>query len=491
MANKPGRNDACICGSGKKYKKCCAAAVVAPISWVDFGWQKIRQLEGAVFDQHLVPYLLKVLSSDVLAEAEAAFFPENFPEEIYNDLMYNTFFLPWALFHWTPAPFGSFGVSQMDDEQTIVQNYKALHRAKLNSAEKCFIDAMDKTHYSFYSILDVEFEKTLLVKDVLLGTTHTIKECQGTHFLKRGDVIFSRILALDQQTIFVGMAPYVVPAHHQNNLIDFRDWLIEENHKETLNTQVLGGDLEDALFDCFFDIMRAAYQPPTVLNTDGDHIQFEKSYFHLIGMSVEEALNRLLPLTLSKDPAEFLAEAIRDASGAITKVQFPWLKKGNKKHNSWENTIFGDVTLERDQLILATNSSKRSSQGKKLLTRYLGESVRLQRTLIESMVQKLNESSNIQKQLGIDDEQLNALPEVQEKLKKMSEAHWENWFEMPIPALANQTPREAANSQAGKERLEALLLQYDRYDLERNSKTAMFKADIPFLRQQLGLGVDG
>ena len=107
------------------------------------------------------------------------------------------------------------------------------------------------------------------------------------------------------------------------------------------------------------------------------------------------------------------------------------------------------------------------------------------------MVQKLNESSNIQKQLGIDDEQLNALPEVQEKLKKMSEAHWENWFEMPIPALANQTPREAANSQAGKERLEALLLQYERYDLERNSKTAMFKADIPFLRQQLGLGVDG
>ena len=22
--NKPGRNDACSCGSGKKYKKCCA-----------------------------------------------------------------------------------------------------------------------------------------------------------------------------------------------------------------------------------------------------------------------------------------------------------------------------------------------------------------------------------------------------------------------------------------------------------------------------------
>ena len=23
MANHPGRNDACSCGSGKKYKKCC------------------------------------------------------------------------------------------------------------------------------------------------------------------------------------------------------------------------------------------------------------------------------------------------------------------------------------------------------------------------------------------------------------------------------------------------------------------------------------
>ncbi|MBI3279156.1 MAG: SEC-C domain-containing protein, partial [Acidobacteria bacterium] len=25
-ANKPGRNDPCPCGSGKKYKKCCGAA---------------------------------------------------------------------------------------------------------------------------------------------------------------------------------------------------------------------------------------------------------------------------------------------------------------------------------------------------------------------------------------------------------------------------------------------------------------------------------
>jgi hypothetical protein len=36
MAAKPGRNDRCPCGSGKKYKNCCAekqARKMSPASW--------------------------------------------------------------------------------------------------------------------------------------------------------------------------------------------------------------------------------------------------------------------------------------------------------------------------------------------------------------------------------------------------------------------------------------------------------------------------
>ena len=33
--NKPGRNDPCLCGSGKKYKKCCIGKLTPTQQWVE------------------------------------------------------------------------------------------------------------------------------------------------------------------------------------------------------------------------------------------------------------------------------------------------------------------------------------------------------------------------------------------------------------------------------------------------------------------------
>lgn len=56
--NKIQRNDPCLCGSGKKYKKCCmdknTLAFAAP---EDSDWQKLRQTEGEVIDKFLMPFV--------------------------------------------------------------------------------------------------------------------------------------------------------------------------------------------------------------------------------------------------------------------------------------------------------------------------------------------------------------------------------------------------------------------------------------------------
>ncbi len=77
------------------------------------------------------------------------------------------------------------------------------------------------------------------------------------------------------------------------------------------------------------------------------------------------------------------------------------------------------------------------------------------------------------------------LPEVQEQLKAIAQEHWKSWFDESIPALENKTPREAAKTKDGRERLEALLLQYERYDSEKSDN--VFKADINYLRRELCL----
>jgi Protein of unknown function (DUF2384) len=298
---------------------------------------------------------------------------------------------------------------------------------------------------------------------------------------------YSRILTTEGQSIFVGMAPFIIPTTYHTELLDFKEWLIEEcNAGKELTPVMLREDFDVDLLSYYFELLEAAYNRPmpTLANTDGDLFQFSKSYFKL-AIQIEEALRCLLPLTLSEDADEFLNDAQREKDGEIKEIEFPWLKKGNKMHKSWENTVMGHITIKPGKLILETNSEKRSETGKKLLTKYLGDKILFQQTLIETPEQKLRSLPESKPESRKKDEELMAIPEVQEQLEAMAKAHWESWFDEPIPALNNQTPRQAAKTEKGRERLEMLLLHYERHDLEKRDNP--FKADIPYLKSKLSL----
>jgi hypothetical protein len=68
----------------------------------------------------------------------------------------------------------------------------------------------------------------------------------------------------------------------------------------------------------------------------------------------------------------------------------------------------------------------------------------------------------------------------------MAKAHWENWFDEPIPALDNKTPHEAVKTEEGREQLAALLLQFERMDDDKD-KNDPFKANIDFIKTTLKL----
>ncbi len=488
MSDKLGRNDLCSCGSGKKYKKCCmsiSSASFAHSDVADFEWRKLRQLEGAVVDKHLIPYVMETLPEDVMPFAINDCLPEDLPEEIDKGILLQNFLMPWIFFNWIPDE--NFGLKKFDPEITIAENYLRNYKVKLNSDELRFLEAMLTTFYSFYAVLDVVKDQSLLVKDILLGTEHHIKERQGTHHLKRGDIVFGRILTLDNQSIFVGMAPLMMPPQYHTSLLNFKKWLIEENDDKPLDGYALRNELDLDIYDYFFDAIIEAYNRPlpTLVNTDGDFFQLTTSHFKL-AVSPEETLNRLISMTLSADSEEFLHDAKRNKSSKITEIQIPWLKRGNKKHKNWDNTLCGDITIKEGRLILKTNSVERAEKGKKLLKKLLGMDVEFQKSLIESTQQKMK---SLPKKNDQDNEPgLNPMdvPEIQEQIKAMAKAHWDSWFDISIPVLGNKSPRQAVKTKQGRELLEALLLQYERMD-DRKDKNDPFRADIDFIKTTLGL----
>ena len=480
MKNSLSRNDICSCGSGKKYKKCCLAKNTGSAQVMDFSWRKLRQLEGEIMDRHLIPYIVEYLPDDVIETALFDFLPDGLPKAMDKELLFTNFLLPLFIFNWIPDD--DFGVNDFISTEPIALNYIRNYPEKLNSVQKKFVETMCTTHYSFYVVLEVIPNQALVVRDILLETAHTIKERQGTHFLNRGDILFSRILTLDNQSIFVGMAPYIVPYRYHNDLIEFRKELMEDCQCN-LTIDLLRNEFDMCIFDYFFSIMIASFNQPSpkLQNTDGDPMQFCKSFFKL-ELPIEETFHKLLPLTLSANPEEFLSGAQRDKLGLITKIEFSWLKKGNKHNNNgWGNTVLGHVTIEEKRIVVETNSENRAKAIDKLLTKYLKDKIHFQKTLIESAEQKVKNSKKFKK----NEVPLENSPEMEEYLEQYSKRHWENWFDQIIPSLSDKTPREAAKTREGREQLEALLLHYERASQEHPKNS--LKIDIPYLRKELGL----
>ena len=480
-----GRNDICSCGSGKKYKKCCFLQIVQKFEPSDSDWIELRKTEGTVIETHLMPYVLNEFPKDIFDAALEEFLPfDDLPDQIDMESFFEPFFIPWFLFNWIPAE--NFGVAAFDPMSTIAQNYLKKHVKKLTGLEKRFIQAMNKTYYSFYGILEVHFEKSIVMKDLLLGSLHTTKERQGTHYVKRGDIILSRILTLNNQSISIGMAPIIVPASYHTKLIDFKETLLQENNNQPLTPALLRDEFDFEICDYFFEVINDEYnkQLPTLLNTDNELIQFSKTYFKL-NLSPEETLVRLLPITLSKDPLEFLQEATRNKSGEIKKLEFPWLKKGNKKLKELNNTLMGRISITDNRLILETNSERRTEKAKKLFHKYLGESIQFQKTLIQTPEQVIRSQEKSTSQNKNIEHPIETFEDL-EQIPLIAKAHWEHWFDQSIPALNNQSPRQAAMTPKGKEYLEALFLQYERYDLDRELNDPM-KANIPYLKAMLDL----
>jgi hypothetical protein len=119
----------------------------------------------------------------------------------------------------------------------------------------------------------------------------------------------------------------------------------------------------------------------------------------------------------------------------------------------------------------------------------LGDGARLVGTTVtdvaEAMARARERGASSGDGMDADPPEVERTPEIEAMEAELARRHWEAWFDMKVPALANKTPRQAAKIAAGRERLEALLMDYARHDEDRPSA---FRADVPELRRKLGLG---
>jgi cell division protein ZapA (FtsZ GTPase activity inhibitor) len=99
-----------------------------------------------------------------------------------------------------------------------------------------------------------------------------------------------------------------------------------------------------------------------------------------------------------------LAEAEFDEDGRLRAVNFDWLKQGNKKISTWDNTILGSIKISQCSLTAEVNSKKRAKQLRAKIEKRLGANATHQRTVAQTADEMLAKSPRQDKMRAKDEE---------------------------------------------------------------------------------------
>lgn len=479
MATAPGRNDPCPCGSGRKYKQCHLQADRD----IDLHWRQVREAEGKLVPGMLA-HALDRWGESYIEAAWTTFAGDAVPlADAPADPEFDTTFVPWFLFDFQRGNVKGRARRRGWPEQPAAREYLEEHRSDLSSLEVRYLESALSRPLSFVVVTAVAPGRSLALRDVLTGRTCRVLERSASMSLEPSSLLLARIVSIDEVSVMVGAGGWVVPPAFHNPIIAFREGhaprgaMLADEAVRALHVEVAQfyRDIVDELM---------TPRPPKLVNTDGDPIAPTEVHFEL-RCTPREAFDRLVSLAYGSDADSLLADAKVDRAGNVTAVTVPWSVPGNKMHSEWENTSLGTIEIEKHRMTASVNSEQRAKKIRSLVAKRLGPDARFVRQQVESIEALLEKGvPRMSARERAANEALQARPEVRAMMREMGERHWAAWLDGKVPALGNVTPREAAKSRAGRERLEALLADFA---WRAKDTPPEQRPDIARLRTVLGL----
>ena len=449
-------------------------------------WLRMRRTEGKLY-KLLGIHALKHYGHESMIEAWDEF---TLWEDEHLDLdepwpEFETIFQPWWLYQWVPDN------AEVDEElcwpeMPVARHYLEHNAARLELDEftRRFIEQACAQPYSFFIVRDVRPGARMSIRDLLLGREFEVHERRASKTLKKGSIIFAAVVTLDGDSIMLGCAPLVIPPSCAGIFLDLREGLA--NHSVEGLDWLREWDYE--LRELYLDIRDDLLNPrlPELQNTDGDALQLTRLYYEL-KCTPREAQEALAPLSMGLMDNDKLQT---EKDGTLVPISFPWAKAGNSKHADWSNTTLGQIVIDGSRLTVDVNSEARAETFKHEMEQRLGSRAQFKHAAISSPEQMLKEirdnpdgsQARAYARRKHETDAPNDSPEIRRRLKETVDRHWTEWLDTSLPMLNDETPREAAKTEIGRERLEALL-----WDFEQRSTGRPHDPDVEKLREELGI----
>jgi Predicted metal-binding protein related to the C-terminal domain of SecA len=478
---KISRNDPCPCGSGRKYKHCCLDKQTSVPSSAELTWRRIRrEMEG--------------LSGRMLRFAAHAYGPESLDEAWWEFMLWDdneaafddetphaAIFLPWMLHRWSPNPDETDVADASLHEVVPTQAYLERKRHQLSPVIREYLQSCLDRPFSFYEIERVVPGQGVTLRDLLTGERHDVYERAASQSLAVHEVIYAQLASAEGITLIEAICPVPLSLGDKVPVITLCERMRrnEGGHADPYN-DVEGLQMWDIeLRELYLSLSEQYLYPslPELVTSDGEAFEIHTLVYDIdSAQAAFGALGHLNPM--ADDPAAAEADIQRDADGHIRHAHIDWVKMDHG-NDAESGTLLGTITIDGNRLTAEVQSRERADRLKAIIDEKLATHATFRADKIQTPEQAMAEAASSPSPSPQDS------PEARALMADYLRSHYEQWPDMPLPALGNRTPRDMAESPVGREQVEALLQEAEHHDLGLPAATR--KTIFDAVRLQLGL----
>lgn len=395
--------------------------------------------------------------------------------------------------------FEDFLAFDLDDDSNIVDDYVKRRGWKESVANKRYMMALRFSVMSLYEVSDIVRDQSFLARDLLRGGEPVrISEKSATRSLKQWDRIAARVVRMGPR---VEMAGGVLAFRHEmgeevrETFAALRKDMLAEVRKSAKpgdeDPDPFGFDTEVLRHSAFLfthvwldDVLERVLNPrlPELYNSDGDQIAPTTVRYPLKEgcdrAALQAALAAMPDLRLVDENLwNWAAAAAPDAAKA---------PRGAETITSiFEDGLvsMGSVELQAKTLTLETNSPQRALKAQALLEPVTGPFVGApdveRQTVAEMRASRSADDAPARS---------SSLPLAEQRVivHETLDRHYRAVLDQPVPMLGDVSPRRAAKTKKGREKLVEWLKLLER-SLAQDADSPMAGYDVRWMWDELGI----
>lgn len=405
------------------------------------------------------------------------------------------------------AAFEDLLASDLPDGRNLADEYLKRRGWKEPVATQEYIAALRRSEISLYEVSDVVPGESMVLRDLVRSSDPVrVLEKSGTRSLRQWDRVATRVIRQRSDTVISGtLLPFDQETSEQllaslRRVRSKAGGLVAKVAKEigrTVSAERVNAALTPDLLlgrtaFAFTNLWLAAAlraelddTPPEVTNSDGDPLEFVTLHFPLRAGVTLAAVRAALDNIRALDRAG-LSFWNWLASPAKPPKRVPRKPDGVQLITTMEGgaVVLGTVEISSRKVILSVNSEARAKRGRALLEPALHGLVRpplVERQDLEQVLAEQRASGERPPPLDLPPE------EVRTILQQQLEEHYRQILDQPIPALGNVSPRRAARTTKGREKVVNWLKAMENHSSKRPAGDPIGEYDFAWMWQELGV----